>query len=153
MPPETKAVSVESKKNDVKGLFVSGEGEHVAPSVLNERIWATIKPSSIHGVGVFAIRDVPAGQKLYLQGGIRHRTHTDLEALHPAIRALIKSRWPVVRDGHPFLTPHDDVFLASWLNHSDAPNYDQITDTALFPINEGEEITEDYGKYRDFNQE
>ena len=27
--------------------------------ILNNSIWATIKPSKINGVGVFAIRDIP----------------------------------------------------------------------------------------------
>ena len=29
--------------------------------ILNSSVWATIKPSKLHGVGVFAIRDIPKG--------------------------------------------------------------------------------------------
>ena len=121
----------------------------VGPEHLNETVWATIKPSPINGVGVFAIRDIKEGQYLYLLGGSGEWLKTDLDKVVPEVRKLILQRWPIVRDGEPFLSPNDDAILMSFLNHSDTPNYDKNTDMALRDIKAGEEITEDYGVHKD----
>ena len=123
--------------------------ELVNPEKLNNEVWATIAPSKIHGVGVHAIRDIGKGQKLYFFGGDGKWIRTELKQLNPKVSKLIKQRWPIERDGHPYYHPNDDAFLVCFLNHSDNPNYDKLTDTALRDIKEGAEITEDYGVYKD----
>lgn len=113
---------------------------------LNDHIKCTIAPSKIHGVGVFAIRDIKKGENLWLHGSpvkILHRIK-DMSKLKPEIRALIQQRWLLAHRGSPFLSPHDDVWLSSFINHSDKANCNKYTDEARENIKKGEEITHDY---------
>ena len=121
----------------------------IDPEVLNFSVWATIAPSKIHGVGIFAIRDIKKGQKLHLQERTREWIRTDLNKVEPEIKKIIQQRFPTERDGLPYLSPNADAYLISFINHSDSNNYDKYTDTALSDITKGQEITEDYGDYRD----
>lgn len=107
---------------------------------LEETVWCTLAPSKIHGVGVFAVRDIPRGQKLYLQGTGEEFTWSD--HIKEPFKTLILSRWP---ERKTFLHPHSDAWFLSFMNHSRAPNYDHESDVALEAIHTGEEITEDYG--------
>ncbi len=113
---------------------------------LNDTVWATIKPSPVHGVGVFAIRDIPKGQRIYAVGRSNEWLHVYDETayIHPAILKIILQRWPLAFEGQPFQSPNDDVRLTSFLNHSSDPNYDYHTDCATRDIKEGEEIFECY---------
>lgn len=111
---------------------------------LNDTVWATLAPSKVHGIGVFAIRDIPKGQKIYAIGRSNEWLEGVPNDLHPAILKIIKQRWPLALKGQPFQSPNDDVRLTSFLNHSNTPNYDKHTDCALVDIKEGEEIFEDY---------
>lgn len=109
---------------------------------LNNTVWCTLGPSKIHGVGVFAIRDIPTGQKTYcVEGKSRLLPPSNLEGVLPEIKEIILQRWPYA-DVQPFLSPNDDVRLVSFMNHSYDPNWRH--DTALRDIKKGEEITEDY---------
>ena len=121
----------------------------VSPEYLNGTVWATIRPSKIHGVGVFASRDIKKGQVMSLSGGSGEWIRTDLKEVVPEVRKLILQRWPIEKDGHPYLSPNDDALLISFVNHSREPNYNKWTDVALCDIKSNEEITEDYGDYVD----
>lgn len=122
--------------------------KEIDPQELNDSVWATIKPSKVHGVGVFAIRDIKKDQKLYFEGNGGVWLRTDLSKVIPEIRKLILQRWPIEKDGYPYLSPNDDAVLICFTNHSDKPNYDKYTDKALKNIKKGEEIFEDYGDYK-----
>ncbi len=123
--------------------------ENVKPEYLNNTVWCTIRRSPIHGVGVFAIRDIKKGQKLHLQGGTGKWLKTDLSKVIPEIRKLVHQRWPITKDGNPFLSPNDDALLISFINHSEDFNYDKFNDKAFNDIKKDEEITEHYGDYKD----
>ena len=119
----------------------------------------TIKPSPIHGVGVFALRDIKKGDRCYVVPdrsvdwfslGVSDLNKFD--AVYPEIKELILARWPLVASGSKFLSPNYDVRLVAFLNHSDHPNYDQATDTALEDIKAGEEIVEDYRLIQNFEK-
>ena len=60
------------------------------------------------------------------------------------MRIRVSQRWPLSENGFPFQSPNDDARLLCFMNHSDKPNYDKYTDTALKDIAKGQEITEDY---------
>ena len=113
---------------------------------LNKTVWATIKPSKIDGIGVFAIREIPQGTQIWAKKhfNVKPIRLTSFEGLHPAILELIKQRWPLAFQGDVFFSPNDEVRLASFMNHSDNYNYDPVTDRVICDIMEGEEITEDY---------
>lgn len=113
---------------------------------LNETVWATLRPSPIHGIGVFAIRDIPKGTEVVPASDFRLLTLTpgELDMLHPSVRALILDR-TVFNDWQSTFkvcSPNDEARLRSFMNHSDTPNCDGAV--ALYDIAEGEEITEDY---------
>lgn len=116
---------------------------------INKTVLATLAPSPIHGVGVFAVQDIPKGAGVYLRWEHRGLLQTTLSELKPEVKRIIIQRWPPVNDGYPFLHPHEDVNLPSFINHSDDPNYSQSGDRALKDIKAGEEITQNYGKYKD----
>ena len=111
---------------------------------LNNTVWCKLAPSPIHGIGVFAIRNIKKGQKLYCQSN--RKTFINLnEELLPEIEEIVRQRWPLAFEGDLFLSPNDDARLISFMNHSNDPNYDKYNDVALRDITKGEEITEDYG--------
>lgn len=116
---------------------------------LNKTVWCKLAPSKVHGIGVFAIRDIPKGQKLYLdlETTAKPIQCNDFTGLHPAILELIKQRWPLAFEGEWFGNPNNDARHISFMNHSADPNYDHHNDCALRDIKEGEEVFEDYGDY------
>ena len=119
--------------------------------ILNATVWCTLAPLSIHGVGVFAIRDIPKGQKMGCQEMTRPQIlrilPEELNRLRPEIKKLIIQRWPIVTTKGYFQSPNHDAYLLSFMNHSDTPNYNKVQDTALRDIKNGEEVLEDYGEF------
>ncbi len=116
---------------------------------LNASVWAKLAPSPIHGIGVFAIRDIPKGQKIYTMALERKPLIlTEWSQVEPEIRELIWQRWAFAAEGEMFMSPNDDAHIPSFLNHSDTPNLDKLTFETLNDVSAGEELTEDYGIYK-----
>lgn len=115
---------------------------------LNERFKARIAPSPIHGVGVFAIRDIAKGQKLYADATPEVYTlgYGNFSKLFLPVRELLLERFPQIVVGSKFVFPTDR--LQAYMNHGygEAENYDAIHDIVLKDIKKGEEILEDYTK-------
>ena len=111
---------------------------------LNEQVWATLAPSNVHGIGVFAIRNIQKGQKIYAQSVTREWVQPPIDGLIPEIQTIILQRWPLANQ-YPFMSPNDDARLLSFMNHGIA-NYDPATDCVSRDIQAGEEIFEDYGE-------
>ena len=111
---------------------------------LNSYVLTRIAPSKIHGVGVFALRDIPKGRKLNVGMITKLYTlpHSSFLKLFPEVREMLLERWPQIVNGSRFLYP--DTKIQAFMNHSDKPNYDAKEDIALEDIKKGEEITEDY---------
>lgn len=113
-----------------------------------------LAPSSVHGVGVIAMRDIVKGEQLYCLLTVKPRWYNvtfanlkkwmDYPNGYPELFRLILDRWPQVVNGSQFLSPNYDARLISFMNHSDTPNYDPRTDLALADIKAGEEVFEDY---------
>jgi SET domain-containing protein len=116
-----------------------------------------VRRSHIHGNGVFAARDLPAGIELIEYRG-RRLTHAEADD-HYAGGA---------DTGHTFLFTLNDHYVidgsvggnsARWINHSCTPNCqgfliehgsgdpakDRVVIETLQPIKAGEELTYDYG--------
>lgn len=100
---------------------------------LMSEVKCTLAPSKIHGIGVFALLDIKKGQKCHCLPNEQRKwynlTYSQLNKLWPAQRELILARWPSIINGSLFLHPNDEVWLASWINHSDDFNYHQESDT------------------------
>lgn len=113
---------------------------------LNMLITTRIAPSIIHGVGVFAIRDLPKGKKLHADAlpKVFDLKYNHFTKLFPEVRELLLERWPSVTylEGAKFAFP--DTRIQAYMNHSDDPNYSNVTDTLLRDVKAGEEITENY---------
>ncbi|MGA9333945.1 MAG: SET domain-containing protein-lysine N-methyltransferase [Rudaea sp.] len=113
--------------------------------------------SQIHGNGVFATRDIPAGVTLIEYRG-RRLTHNQADRAYGGD----------VESGHTFLFTLNDKYLidanvggnvARWINHSCAPNCealvvenedgdpskDRVVIDSIRAIRAGEELTYDYG--------
>jgi len=118
---------------------------------INSTVWATLRKSPIHNIGVFAIRDIPKGTRITDNESYkaRHTPNTlsrdELDMIHPEIRKLILDRttYSISHSTEfPFYSPNCDAVLQAWMNHSDKPN---TTGTeTLRHIKKGEELTENY---------
>lgn len=113
---------------------------------LNTYVKTKIAPSPIDGVGVFAIHDIPEGQKLYVDMVPRlyNLPYKEFGNLFPTVKKYLLERWPQIVNGSAFGYP--DTRIQAFMNHSDTPNYDAEKDVTLRYIKSGEEITEDYRK-------
>jgi hypothetical protein len=119
---------------------------------INELVKIRVAPSDTHGVGVFALRDIPKGSKLYADIAplVYNLPYNWFGKLREEVRELLVERFPLVVSGSGFAIP-DTRFLA-YMNHSDIPNYDAVKDETLLDIQEGEEIFEDYKKIDTWRQ-
>ena len=115
-----------------------------AVKMLSELVKLKIAPSDIHGVGVFTMRDVKKGEKLYADAQYQALDipYKDFKKLRPEIAEYILGRWAPIVNGSHFIYP--DSKMIAFMNHSDDFNYDAKTDVALRDILEGEEVTENY---------
>lgn len=117
---------------------------------LNEIVKVRLAPSKTHGVGVFAVRDIGKGQRLW---GDIYPQFFDLPYSHfgklfPEVRQLILERWPGIAGKYSIIGvgrfAYPDTLLQAYINHSDDPNYDPELDLTLKDIKVGEEIFENY---------
>lgn len=119
---------------------------------LNKSIWAELRPSPLHGIGVFAIRTIPMGTCI-TQHTVNHPIIRyclvragNFDLIHPAIQKIILNRtaFPAGGDYLIFPCPNCEQCLQSFINHSDTPNF--CESVVLRHIAEGEELVEDYKK-------
>lgn len=103
-----------------------------------------LAPSKIHGIGVFALRDISKGEKLYadVRPTVYTLTYADTKKLRPKIREIILGQWPNIINGSHFAYP--TTRIQAFVNHSDTPNYDGQNDVMFTDVKVGEEITENY---------
>jgi len=118
-----------------------------------QTVWCTLKPSPIHGIGVYAIRDIPQGVKVIWQYdtiGTCTLTEEEFLLLPKEIQTEILHR-TIFIDGEPltFLDPNCVTDYRSYMNHSDAPNTDGISTTR--EVKAGEELTENYHTMGDWH--
>jgi SET domain-containing protein len=120
---------------------------------LAESTYVMIQSSPIHGIGVFAIRDIPKGtQDIFSQGfgDWIEVSREEVEALPEHSRALVENH--CLFDEKSYFIPEYGfkmVDLVIYLNHSDTPNVISINDgerfEAIRDIACGEELFVDYG--------
>ena len=119
--------------------------------------YCRLAPSPIHGIGVFAIRDIARGRNpfktlpKYARPGYVRITSAELDALPRKLREMIATLF-LPTDGTMWL-PNcgtNIVYLNAYLNHSSSPNLltrDGFNFITLRKIKEGEELTVDYRTY------
>lgn len=117
-------------------------------------VYLQLRPSSVHGIGVFAIRDIPKGCRDMFskeEGNWIKLPLSEVEAMPDHLRKLIENYflfdeqyYYVEKSG--FKKPD----LSFFLNHSDDPNIISVNEGEFFEtttdIKAGEELFIDYGK-------
>jgi SET domain-containing protein len=116
--------------------------------------YTRIGPSRLHGVGVIAIRDIPAGTRVFRGESERvvWVSRAAVRRLPRAVRALYEDFGMV--DGRRLgVPPNLNRLSVGWyVNHADLPNVEAGDDgrfRALRRIRAGEELTADYRTFVD----
>ena len=120
---------------------------------LSKETFVMIRPSTIHGIGVFAIRDIPKGQRGLFSSGIGEWipvSKKEIAELPPHAIDLVEN-YCLYDEENYFLPDYGFKVMdvSVYLNHSDTPNIISINDGEYFEtirdIEEGEELLIDYG--------
>jgi SET domain-containing protein len=120
---------------------------------LREEIWVMLKPSPVHGIGVFAIRDIPKGcqtifsrhQNDWVQLPIR-----DVDQLPEHSRNLVET-YCLYDEDHYYVPSYGFKIMdmVNYLNHSSTPNVRSVNDGEIFEaiadIPAGTELLVNYG--------
>ena len=122
--------------------------------------YVMIKPSPLHGIGVFAIRDIPKGTRNIFSKGVGEwikLTITEVEALPKHSKDLVENH--CLFDEDFYYVPDYGfklVDLVIYLNHSETPNVISINEgeyfEAITAIKAGEELLVDYGTIVDSDE-
>lgn len=113
---------------------------------LNHYVRTKLAPSQIDGIGVFALRDIKKGEPLFtdMMTKLYNLPYSEFDKLRPEVAENLLQSFPLIVKGSAFAYPLTRT--QAFLNHSEEPNYDAMTDIALRDIKAGEEVTEDYRK-------
>lgn len=120
---------------------------------LRSHTYVMIKPSPLHGIGVFAIRTIPKGTKNIFSEGMGEWIQVskqEVDTLPSSSKDLIENHCLFDED-HYFIPEYGFklVDLVIYLNHSEIPNVRSLNEgeqfEALRDIQEGEELLVDYG--------
>ena len=121
---------------------------------LMHHTYVMLKPSPVQGIGVFAIADIPKGQRNIFSNDKSEWipvSKTEIATLPPHSRAVIENY--CLYDEENYYVPEYGfkmVDLVIFLNHDDNPNIISINDgedfEALRDIRAGEELFIDYGQ-------
>jgi SET domain-containing protein len=118
--------------------------------------YCRIQPSAIHGIGVFAIRDIPKNTNPFK--GIKRQkwaeiNNNELKDADKNILKMINDFYVVEKDGTVEVneTGLNGMNISYLLNTSNNPNVKRINGghnaITLRRIKKGEEVTIDYGTY------
>jgi SET domain-containing protein len=120
---------------------------------LSQETLVALKPSPVHGIGVFAIAPIPKGCKTIFSRNEGHWIPVpirDIEALPEHSRLLVET-YCLYDDEHYFVPDYGFKImdLVNYLNHSSTPNVVSVNDgeyfEALVDIPAGEELFVNYG--------
>jgi len=115
-------------------------------------VYVRLKPSKIHGIGVFAIREIPKGVDVFGEDDepfVRVPART-VRALRGEMRRLYDD-FCVLEEEEFWCPVTFNALTISWyLNHSARPNVDSVDGLRFVSrrrIRQGEELTADYTTY------
>lgn len=121
---------------------------------LSQETFVALRPSPVHGIGVFAIADIPKGCRTIFSKNVGSWIRlpiADVEQLPEHSRSLIETY--CLYDEASYFVP-DYGFkvmdLVNYLNHSSSPNVASVNDgeyfEALTDIPAGTELLVNYGE-------
>jgi SET domain-containing protein len=117
-------------------------------------VYVRLKPSKIHGVGVFAIRDIPKGTYVF-RGDDDEMVWVKVSATNRLDKEIKKvyRDFSVTRNGRYGCPRNFNLLTPAWyLNHSKKPNMAADKNYDFYStrrIKKGEELTVDYKTYSD----
>lgn len=127
---------------------------------LEKNIYCRVQASPVHGVGVFAVRDIPKGVNPFvgrLPAPWKKISYNDVmenQNILPQVKEYVKAMYPI-QDGIIYMPNHslNAIGVSYYINHSDTPNLGGPVDdpefTTLRDIKKGEELFADYTTYTD----
>ncbi|HZR37486.1 MAG TPA: SET domain-containing protein-lysine N-methyltransferase [Nevskia sp.] len=135
----------------------TASGFHAPPDSSSMSRSIIVRRSPIHGNGVFAATDLPAGKNLVQYRG-KLLTHADADERYSDNRETGHTFLFILND-HYVVDANVDGNAARWINHSCAPNCEPVLEASkdgdpkkdrLFiatkrAVKAGEELTYDYG--------
>lgn len=123
---------------------------------LRDQTYVMLRPSSIEGIGVFALRDIPKGCRDMFSPPLAADDYVPvpratIDQLPAHARRLVETY--CLYDAESYYLPGSGfkkLDLVHFLNHSDTPNVASVDDgnwfVALRDIVAGEELLVDYGE-------
>lgn len=111
---------------------------------LNNGIWCRIGVSNIAGVGIIAIRDIPADTNPFTKTDYFEISKNDLDKIEENVRKYIIEMIPIIDGKLKIVNPNSFAEMRLFINHSKTPNYNWSTEKTILPIKNGEEITTNY---------
>lgn len=114
-------------------------------------VYTRLRPSKIHGLGVFAIRPIKAGTPLFVgDEEIVWVDEGEVARLPKALKRLYED-FAIIKDGKYGCPPSfNNLTMAWYMNDSDDPNVNVDDDYNMWAnrdIEEGEELTMDSSKF------
>jgi len=137
-----------------RALNVKWLKERVSSKLPHVGVYTRPRPSRHHGVGVFAVRDIKAGARLF-DGDDEEMVWISRSQLTRLPREIMRlyADFAVMRDGKYGCPKTFNRLTVAWyLNESRAPNVrcdEQYDFFAMRKIKRGEELTVDYSSYSD----
>lgn len=133
---------------------------------VSTKVFVKLKPSRVHGVGVFAIRDIPANTNPFEiwtgETGMYSLKEDDLKKLPRELYLHIKDMFgygpdfPSNTDSYVKLTKGSHWIYTTpyYFINSNLEKFNLDKDTFLTtkPIQEGEELLSNYGRYERFDK-
>ncbi len=121
---------------------------------LRYHTFVMLRPSPVHGVGVFAVKDIPKGQRGIFSNDKSEWLKIPRAEINelPEHSRLIVENYCLFDDEYYYVPEYGFkmVDLAVCLNHDDSPNIVSINEgedfEALRDIKAGEELLIDYGE-------
>jgi len=116
-----------------------------------EQVYCRLAPSPIHGIGVFAIKDIPKGTNPFGNSFMAQEaivvSRDKIKDLGPEILTLLNDYHPTSDSDKQVISnfPNQPIWT-NYINYTDSPNIELMTNgewTALREITIGEELLED----------
>lgn len=125
-----------------------------------QNTYCRLKPSKTHGVGVFAIRDIPKNREIF-SGVCRQRwckfKMSELRRFAPEIKKMVDDFLVIEKDGTVYLPQYglNGMDISFFLNGSDNPNlkvvYDKQQVTRFFTLKKIKKDEELFSSYADYD--
>jgi SET domain-containing protein len=120
---------------------------------LSQETWVALKPSPVHGIGVFAIRDIPKGCRTLFSQNVGEWIKLPITAVNELpehSRSLVET-YCLYDEEHYYVPDYGFkvMDMVNYLNHSSTPNVMSVNDGEYFEtitdIPTGSELMVNYG--------